>query len=105
MTLRIKKNDVVTVIAGKNKGKQGRILRFTKDQNRVFVEGINLVKRFVRPSRNNPQGGQTEREASIHSSNLMLMCPKAKKPTRFKVNILGDGTKVRVSVKSNADIN
>lgn len=105
MALGIKRNDVVAVIAGKNKGKQGRILRLTKDRDRAFIEGVNLVKRYLRPSRNNPQGGLTEREASIHVSNLSLVCPKSKKPTRFRVNKLGDGTKNRVSVKANADIN
>lgn len=105
MASSLKKNDQVAVITGKNKGKKGRILRFTKDGERAFVEGVNLVTRFMRPSRNNPQGGQVEREASIHVSNLMIICPKTKKPTRIKTKLFEDGSKVRVSVKSNAEIN
>ncbi|HBR14647.1 MAG TPA: 50S ribosomal protein L24 [Candidatus Omnitrophica bacterium] len=98
--LRIKKNDQVVVITGKDKGKTGRVLRILPEESRAIVEHINVVKKSQKKNQQNPQGGFIEREASIHISNIMLLDKKTNKPTRFGVSILKDGTKVRMSKKS-----
>lgn len=98
--LRIKKNDQVIVITGKDKGKAGRVLKILPEEGRAVVEHINVVKKSQKKSQQNPQGGFIEREASIHISNIMLLDKKTNKPTRFGVSILKDGTKVRMSKKS-----
>ncbi len=104
MSLRVKRNDEIVVLAGKSKGKKGKILRLSTDKQRAFVEGVNLVKRFVRRSQQNPQGGVVEREASIHLSNLSLIDPKSNKGTRFKVQAHKDGSKIRTAIKSGLEI-
>jgi len=91
----IKKGDVVKVIAGKYKGKEGKILKVFLKTNRVIIEGVNLVKRATRPSQQNPQGGIVEKEAAIHASNVMLVVNG--KPSRVGTRILKDGSKVRYS--------
>ncbi|MCF7832892.1 MAG: 50S ribosomal protein L24 [Candidatus Marinimicrobia bacterium] len=96
--MHIKKGDVVKVIAGKYKGKEGKILKVFLKTSRVIIEGVNLVKRATRPSQQNPQGGIIEKEAAIHSSNVMLVVNG--KPTRVGTRILKDGSKVRYSKKS-----
>jgi len=96
---RIKKDDKVKVIAGKDKGKIGKVLRVDRKKNRVLVENVNMVKRHARPSAQNRQGGIIEGEAGIHWSNLMLMCGKCLSPTRIKVQRLEDGKKVRACSK------
>lgn len=95
----LKKEDKVKVIAGKDKGKIGKILKVDRKENRVFVENINKVKRHVKPNMQNRQGGIIEKEASIHSSNVMLLCSQCMKPTRISHKILEDGKKVRVCSK------
>ena len=102
--LTIKKNDIVKVIAGKDKGKSGKIIAVFPDTNRVIVEKINFVKKAQRKTQTNPQGGLIDIEASIHRSNVMLVDKKTNKPSRFGVQILKDGTKTRVSKKSGEDI-
>lgn len=97
---RIKKDDKVIVIAGKEKGKTGKVLEIVPSTQRVFVEGINMMKKAQRRTRQDQQGGLIEREASIHISNLMLVDKKTNKPTRFGASILKDGSKVRVSKAS-----
>ena len=98
--LSIKKNDQVIVVAGKDKGKTGKVLRvFPKDQ-RVIVENINMVKKAKRRTQQDQQGGFVEIEVPIHISNVMLMDKKTNKPTRFGVSILKDGSRVRISKKS-----
>ncbi|MFT5206500.1 MAG: large subunit ribosomal protein L24 [Candidatus Omnitrophota bacterium] len=104
MSLRVKRNDQIIVLAGKSKGKTGKVLRLSPDNDRAFVEGVNLVKRFVRRSQQNPQGGVVEREASIHISNLSLIDPKSSKGTRFKIQSHKDGSKIRTSIKSGLEI-
>ncbi len=97
---RIRKNDSVIVIAGKDKGKVGRVIRVLPEEGRVYVEKVNIVKRHTRPSQKNPQGGIVEKEMSIHLSNVMPLDPKTGKGTRVGNKILADGSKVRVSKKS-----
>jgi len=95
----LKKDDKVKVIAGKDKGKIGKILKINRKKNRVLVENINNVKRHLRPNAQNRQGGIIEREAPIHWSNVMLMCNKCISPVRVKMKILEDGSKIRVCRK------
>ena len=98
--LNIKKNDQVVVIAGKDKGKTGKILRVFPKRNRVIVEHINLSKKAQRRTQENQQGGFLEIEMSIHRSNVMLVDKKTNRSTRIGVSILKDGTKVRIAKKS-----
>ena len=95
----LKKDDKVKVIAGKDKGKIGKVLKVQQKKNRVLVENINMIKRHSRPSAANRQGGIIEREAAIHWSNVMLMCNKCMAPVRIKTQILEDGKKKRVCPK------
>ena len=95
----LKKNDLVMVISGKEKGKSGRILRVFPQKNRVLIEKINFVKRHTRPSGQMRQGGILEKEAHIHISNVMIVCEKCNLPIRFGKKILDDGKKVRVCKK------
>lgn len=80
--LHIHKNDTVVVISGNFRGKQGKVLKVFPERERVIVENVNLIKRHTRPSQKNPQGGILQKEASIHASNVMVICPKCSKPTR-----------------------
>ena len=102
MALRIKKNDQVVVIAGKNKGAHGRVLKVLTDRDRVIVEGVNRVKRHQKPGQKHPQGGIIEKEAAIHISNVMPLDPKTDKPTRVKSGHAKDGRKARIAVGSDA---
>jgi large subunit ribosomal protein L24 len=97
----LKKDDKVKVIAGKDKGKIGKILKVHRDKQRVLVQNINVVKRHSRPSAQNRQGGILETEAPIHWANVMLMCSKCVMPVRIKMQRLDDGKKVRVCGKCN----
>ncbi len=92
---RLKKDDKVKVIAGKDSGKIGKILKIHRKKERVLVENINIVKRHQRPTAANRQGGIIESEAPIHWSNVMLMCNKCMKPVRISMKRLEDGKKVR----------
>ena len=74
--MRVRKNDQVIVIAGENKGSKGKILKVFPETNRVIVEGVNFIKKHSRPTQQNPQGGIIEKEASVHVSNVMVICPK-----------------------------
>jgi large subunit ribosomal protein L24 len=98
--LNIKKNDQVVVIAGKDKGKTGKVLKVLPKQDRVIVEHINLSKKAQRKTQENQKGGFIEIEMPIHRSNIMLVDKKTNRSTRFGVSILKDGTKVRISRKS-----
>ncbi|MGG1555967.1 MULTISPECIES: 50S ribosomal protein L24 [Paenibacillus] len=98
--LHVKKDDVVFVITGKDKGKKGRVIAAYPRQNRVLVEGVNMVKKHAKPTQQNPQGGILTQEAAIHVSNVMLIDPKSGKPTRVGYKVLDNGTKVRVAKKS-----
>ncbi|CAJ1004480.1 MULTISPECIES: 50S ribosomal protein L24 [Bacillales] len=98
--MHVKKGDTVIVIAGKDKGKKGRVLAAYPKKERVLVEGINLVKKHTRPSQTNPQGGIVTQEAPIHVSNVSLIDPKSGKPTRIGYKVLENGKKVRYAKKS-----
>ncbi|MAT29054.1 MAG: 50S ribosomal protein L24 [Sandaracinus sp.] len=100
MAIRIKKDDLVHVIAGKEKGKQGRVLRVL-DDGRVIVEGINVIKRHQSP-RKFREAGIVEKEAPVDASNVMLVDPETEKPTRIRMGEDSDGKKVRIAVKSGA---
>ena len=100
MKCHIKKNDIVVVIAGKEKGKKGKVLKVFHEKGRAIIEGLNLIKRHTRPSQRNRQGGIVEREAPIAVSNLLLFDPKLDKPVRTGKKVLEDGRKVRVSRKT-----
>jgi large subunit ribosomal protein L24 len=97
--VRIKKNDKVKIVAGKDKGKIGKVIKVVQKEDRILVENINIVKRHIRPNAKNRQGGIIEKEAPIHMSNIMLMCNKCMAPIRVKMQILEDGKKVRVCRK------
>ncbi len=91
----IKKNDLVMVIAGKERGKSGRVLRILPEKERVIVEKINFVKRHTRPHGRQRQGGILEKEAPLHISNVMLLCEKCNKPVRIGHRMIEEGKKVR----------
>jgi large subunit ribosomal protein L24 len=96
----IRKNDDVLVTTGKDRGKRGRVLKVLPEKNRVIVEGVNFIKRHTKPNpQRNIKGGLVEREASLHASNVQLVCPECGKPTRLGRKILGDGRKVRICRK------
>jgi large subunit ribosomal protein L24 len=96
----IRKDDIVQVMSGNDNGKRGKVLTVLKDKTRVVVEGIRLMKRHTKPSASAPQGGIIEREAPIHISNVMLICPQTDGPTRIRHTQLDDGKYVRVSARS-----
>jgi large subunit ribosomal protein L24 len=102
--LHVKKGDKVVVIAGKDKTKSGTVLAVFPSEERVLVEGVNIVKRHTKPNPANPDGGIIEKEAPIHVSNVALADPKSGKPTRVNHKVLEDGKKVRVAIKSGETI-
>ena len=102
--LHIKKGDTVYVLAGDDKGETGRVLSIDAKKGRAIVEGINKVKKSTKPSAQNPQGGIVEKEAPIHMSNLSVLDPKTKKPTRVGYKRDENGKKVRISKKSGEEI-
>ncbi|GAB4244662.1 MAG: 50S ribosomal protein L24 [Acidobacteriota bacterium] len=98
--LHVKKNDQVIVLAGKDRGRTGRVLRVFPRRNRAIVENINTIRRHTRPNpQRNIQGGIVEREAPIHLSNLQVICPECNRPARVGFQILADGRKVRTCKK------
>ena len=99
--MKIRKNDQVLVIAGRDRGKRGRVLSVNPEKNRVIVEGVSMIKRHTKPNpQKNVKGGIVEREASIHVSNVMLVDPDSSAPTRSGYTVNNDGTKSRISRKS-----
>ncbi|MBN1130653.1 MAG: 50S ribosomal protein L24 [Chitinispirillaceae bacterium] len=104
MAFRLRKNDTVQVMAGEFRGKAGRIIKVFPDKNRALVEGLNIIKRHTKPNRKNQQGGIVQKEAPIHLSNLLLICPKTGKPTRTGVSTLEGGKRVRFSKKAKETI-
>lgn len=97
--MHVKKGDKVTVLSGKDRGKQGTILEAFPKKERVLVEGVNMVKIHAKPSQENPQGGILNIEAPIHASNVMPIDPKTGEPTRVGYEVK-DGKKVRIAKKS-----
>ena len=104
MSLRIRKGDQVKVLAGKDKGKTGKVIHVYPVRDKALVQGINMVKKHARKSPKNPQGGMMSQEMLIHLSNLGLLCPVTGKPTRIKTSIASDGSKERMAAKSKAVI-
>jgi large subunit ribosomal protein L24 len=100
---RLQRGDTVVVISGKYKGKQGRIKKVLLGDDKVIIEGINLVKRHMKPNQRNQQGGIVEKEAPLWASKVMPLDPKTKKPTRVKIKVDENGQKMRVA-KSGAVI-
>ena len=101
--MKIKKGDTVMVIAGKDKGKSGRVLKAMPKENKVVVEGVNIAKKHVKP--NGQQAGSIiEMEMPIHASNVMIVDPKTKKGTRIGHNTDKNGKKIRISKKSNSNL-
>ncbi len=98
MALHIKKGDMVEIIAGDHKGATGKVLRVIPQQNKVVVQGHNTVKKHVRPSRRNPQGGRISVEQPIHISNVLPVSPKSSKGSRIRCQMDKDGTKKRIAI-------
>ena len=101
--MRVKKDDTVVVIAGKDKGKTGKVVKVFPKTNKVIVEGVNVVTKHQKPSAINPQGGIVNKEASIHISNVIPLDPETGKGTRVRFE-MKDGKKVRIAVKSGKEI-
>jgi large subunit ribosomal protein L24 len=99
MKFKIKKGDKVVVITGRDKGRNGEVLRVLRAENRVIVQGVNMMKRHTKPGAGQA-GGIVEKEAPIHVSNVAHIDPKSSKPTRVGYKILGDGRKVRFAKRS-----
>jgi large subunit ribosomal protein L24 len=98
--MHIRINDIVEVIAGDDKGKRGKVLAVDRENNKVTVQGVNLVYRHLKPSRNNPQGGRLSKEMPLSASNVMLIDPSTNKPTRVGARYNPDGSKILVATKS-----
>lgn len=99
--MKIKKNDMVMIITGNDRGKTGKILKVFPKTDKVIIEGINMRKRHTKPTQKNPQGGILEKEAPIHASNIMMLDPKSNEPTRLGAQIILDektGKKKRARV-------
>ena len=101
MSVRLKKNDRVFVISGKDKGKEGKVMRRIPERDMVVVEGVNMVSRHMKPSQKNPQAGILKQEAPIYAAKVMLVCPQCGKATRVGASFLESGKKVRVCKKCN----
>ena len=103
-SMNIKKGDTVRVLSGKDKGKEGQVVRSIPSKQRVVVEKVNMVKKAMRPTQQNPQGGIMSVEAPIHVSNVMVICPECKQPTRVSHHKNEAGKNVRVCKKCGKDI-
>ncbi len=102
--LRIKKNDTVSIIAGKDKGKKGKVLSVSLLEHNVLVEGLNLVKKARRRTQQDQKGGIVDIEAPIHLSNVMLICKQCNKPVRVRFSVLKDKSKIRECKSCGASI-
>jgi len=96
MSLHVRRGDTVAVLAGKERGKRGKVLAVLRDKNRVLVEHVNMIKKHQRPTQKLRQGGIIEREGPVHLSNVMVVCGKCDRPARTGPQTLADGRKVRV---------
>jgi large subunit ribosomal protein L24 len=101
---RLRKDDTVMVIAGRERGKTGKVLRVLADRDRVLIEHVNIVKRHLKPRSVQQQGGIVEREASVHASNVVPICGRCNKPTRIGHRRLDDGSAVRVCRRCGEDL-
>ncbi|HRO02550.1 MAG TPA: 50S ribosomal protein L24 [Terricaulis sp.] len=104
MAARIRKDDTVIVLAGKDKGRSGKVLKVLPKEERVLVEGVNMIKRHTKPDMANPNGGVISKEAALHISNVALRDPKTGKPTRVGFKVNDKGRKVRVAKGSGVEI-
>lgn len=104
LNTRLKKNDTVVILSGKEKGKTGKILKMLPKKDRIIVEKLQFVKRHTRPTGANAQGGIVEKEGSIHVSNAALLCPKCNVPVRIRVEKLDDKSTARICKKCNEAI-
>ena len=104
--MRIRTDDEVVVISGKDKGKTGKVIRVDRERDRVYVEGVNIVKRHQRPTpgRPNLEVGVIEREGPVHVSNVALVDPKDKKPTRIGITRNAEGRRMRVAKRSGTEL-
>ena len=94
--LHVKKDDTVKIISGDDRGKTGKVLEVSPKEGKIIVEGLNLVKKHVKPRKMGDQGGIVEAESAIYACKVQVVCPSCKKPTRVKHKIAKDGSKVRV---------
>ncbi len=99
MGLGIKKDDRVMVIMGEEKGKRGRVLEVRPEVDRLIIESVNMIKKHMKPNQKYKQGGIIEKEAPIHRSSIMLVCPKCEKATRIGYKVLENSAKVRACKK------
>jgi large subunit ribosomal protein L24 len=110
MAMKVRRGDTVQVMSGKDSGKQGRVLRVEPKRNRLFVEGLNIVKRHQRPrslkdtQRGGKVGGVIEKEGPIHASNVMIVDPRENKPTRVGIERTAEGGRERVTKRSSAKL-
>ncbi len=102
MARHVKKGDMVEIIAGDHRGETGRVMKVVPDKNRVYVEGINLAYKHVRPSQRNPQGGRIRVERPIHISNVLPLHPKSSTGTRVRYEKNAKGVKKRVTLDGNS---
>lgn len=100
---KIKKNDTVLILSGNDRGRRGKVLKVFPADNRVIVEGVNLIKRHTRPTQQMPKGGIIQKEAPIHISNVKVIAPKNNIPTRVGIKVLKDGSKVRYAKHHDCD--
>jgi large subunit ribosomal protein L24 len=100
----IKKGDLVKVISGESRGQEGKVLEVIVKKDRAIIEGVNMIKKHTKPNTANPEGGIVEQEAPVHISNLMLIDPASKKPTRVGRKLNDKGKLVRYSKKSGEEI-
>jgi large subunit ribosomal protein L24 len=102
--MHIRKDDIVVILAGDDKGKRGKVLRVLRAEGKVMVEGINRVYKHLKPSRRNPQGGRLSKEMPVSASNVALIDPQTNEPTRVGIRYTADGTKELYAKKSGARI-
>ncbi|MEI7640358.1 MAG: 50S ribosomal protein L24 [bacterium] len=101
MRIKVKKNDIVTVISGSDKGKSGKVLKVFPKEGKVIVEKVNFVKKHTKPSQKVQQGGIVEKEAPVNISKVKVICNKCGKPSRMKITTIAGGKRVRVCKKCN----
>jgi len=102
--MNIKKDDIVVVLSGKDKGKEGKVLHSDPKNGKLIVEGVNVASRHMKPRKQGEEGGIIKKETPIYTCKVMRVCPKCSKPTRAGYKILDDGTKTRVCKKCGAAI-
>ena len=99
-----RRDDTIEVVTGRDRGKKGKVLSVLTEKDRIFVQGINFMKKALRPTKDNPKGGIHQVEGSIHVSNVRLICPRCNKPTRVRGEKRKDGKRVRVCRKCGEEL-